>query len=140
VFTGYNYNWAGGSPVNPAGKEQPFSCLSAGHEKIWERFAQSGERPYIPVVTTGWDKRPWEAADAGDDQKAVYYTGRTPALVEQFIGKAIAWVKSNPTHATVERLILLYAWNENGEGGYLTPTKDEGSVYLQAVTEALHAN
>jgi hypothetical protein len=30
-----------------------------------------------------------------------------------------------------------YAWNENGEGGYLTPLKSTGATYLNAVHDAL---
>lgn len=135
LFTGYNYVGAG--KVTPNTKAQVFADLIPGHEHVWDAFAQRGERPYIPVVTTGWDKRPWEAVDAPDSKQAIYYPDRSPAIVGQFVGKAIAWVKANPSHATAERLILLYAWNENGEGGFLTPTKAEGTAYLDAVTKAL---
>ena len=141
VLTGYNYHeYPCAGQVTTTNKEQSFSSMISGHESIWNLFAERGERPYIPVVTTGWDKRPWEAVDVSDAQREVCYSDRSPALVEHFIGKAIAWIKANPTHATPEKLILLYAWNENGEGGYLTPTKAEGSVYLDAVTKTLRAN
>jgi hypothetical protein len=33
--------------------------------------------------------------------------------------------------------LLLYAWNENGEGGYLTPTEADGTKYLKAVERAI---
>jgi hypothetical protein len=33
--------------------------------------------------------------------------------------------------------MLLYAWNENGEGGYLTPTAVDGTEYLEAVERAI---
>jgi hypothetical protein len=26
---------------------------------------------------------------------------------------------------TKERIVLIYAWNENGEGGYIVPTKED---------------
>jgi hypothetical protein len=135
VFTGYNYHGQGA----PLGRAVPFSKMIPEHQAIWDGFAQRTDRPYIPVVTTGWDKRPWEAIDLPAAQRDVYYTDRSPVLVAQFIGNAIAWVKANPTHATAEKLVLLYAWNENGEGGYLTPTMAEGSAYLDAVTKAEQA-
>jgi len=141
LFTGYNYHgYAIPGQAKPASKEQAFASMISGHENIWDLFAQRSDCPYIPVVTTGWDKRPWEAVAAPDAKRDVYYPDRSPVLVEQFVGKAIAWVKANPTHATPEKLILLYAWNENGEGGYLTPTKTEGPAYLDAVTRALQGH
>jgi hypothetical protein len=40
----------------------------------------------------------------------------------------------NPTKTTKERIVLLYAWNENGEGGYLMPTKgDPNGEFLKAI-------
>jgi hypothetical protein len=33
--------------------------------------------------------------------------------------------------------LLVYAWNENGEGGYLTPTAADGTQYLEAVERAV---
>jgi hypothetical protein len=137
VFTGYNYSGAG--RTDPVGKEQHFADLIPAHEKIWDLFAQNGQRPCIPLVTIGFDRRPWELPSDPDAKHGLYYPDRTPALVEQIIAQAVTWVKANPTHATAERLVLLYAWNENGEGGYLTPTKAEGSVYLDTVNQALQA-
>jgi len=32
---------------------------------------------------------------------------------------------------------MLYAWNENGEGGYLTPTRAEGTAYLDAIARTV---
>ena len=44
---------------------------------------------------------------------------------------------AHPENITKERFLLLYAWNENGEGGYLNPTKSQGDVYLKAIREVL---
>ncbi len=43
----------------------------------------------------------------------------------------------HPDKATPQRLLLIYAWNENGEGGYLTPTAKDGAEYLKAVERAV---
>ena len=37
----------------------------------------------------------------------------------------------------MEKILLLYAWNEYGEGAYLTPTAEEGPSYLDAVKDGL---
>ncbi len=134
LFTGYNYSGAGKKVPNSI--EQPFANMIPGHEEIWKSFAERVALPYVPLVTTGWDKRPWEALDLPAAKQSRVYPDRSPALVEEMIRKAIQWVRANPTHTTAEKLILLYAWNENGEGGYLTPTKAEGSAYLDTVLKA----
>lgn len=135
VLTGYNY--AGAGKTKPEVKEQAFANMIPGQQAIWNRFAEGTKLPYIPLVSVGWDKRPWEAKDLPEAKRSHYYADRTPALVEELISKAIAWVKANRSHATAEQLILLYAWNENGEGGFLTPTKALGTAYLDAVTKAM---
>lgn len=40
----------------------------------------------------------------------------------------------HPEQTTAERIVLIYAWNEFGEGGYLAPTKgDPDGKYLKAL-------
>ena len=47
---------------------------------------------------------------------------------------AITWMANNPQATTEERLVLLYAWNEYGEGGYLAPTKgDPAGSFLKEI-------
>lgn len=128
VFTGYNYH---GHPVRGGQAIQAFSTMIEGHEDIWNRFAQKTHRPYIPVVTAGWDKRPWEERDG--KKPSVYYPDRTPYQVADFLNRAISWMDTHPAAITKERLLLIYAWNENGEGGYLTPTKSHADAYLREI-------
>jgi hypothetical protein len=135
-LTGYNYN---GFPMKGPDKIQPFSRMIEGHQDLWDRFAARSPLPYMPVVTVGWDKRPWE--DASDPKThAVYYPDRTPVQVADFITRAIKWMDQHPDKTPKERILLLYAWNENGEGGYLTPTKGMGDAYLRAVGKALNTS
>ncbi len=67
----------------------------------------------------------------------MYYPIGTPEAAGTFVDKAIDWLDRHPDKTPRERLVLLYAWNENGEGGYLTPTKADGDAYLRAVEAAL---
>jgi hypothetical protein len=134
LFTGYNYPGAG---AQPDVKQQTFASLIAGHEGIWESFARKTKVPYVPAVTTGWDMRPWEKPDLPAEKQSIYYPDRTPQAVGQFIEKAIDWLDRHPDRTLPERMVLLYAWNENGEGGYLTPTRADGDAYLRAVEAAV---
>jgi hypothetical protein len=134
LLTGYNYV---GFPMKSAERIQSYRTLVGGHEEIWNRFAQKNVLPYMPCVTTGWDKRPWE--DPAQPPKQPYYPDRTPPQITDFVSRAIKWMDDHPRNTTNERIVMLYAWNENGEGGYLTPTKGMGDAYLKAVRAALLA-
>jgi hypothetical protein len=68
----------------------------------------------------------------------LYYPDRTPLQLADFVRGAIRWMDVHPDKTTKERILLLYAWNENGEGGYLTPTKGMGDAYLKVVGSALN--
>lgn len=82
-----------------------------------------------PCVMVNWDNRPWKATKEG-----LYYTGRTPRAFREQIEVALQFAcKRNPRH----RLVMIYAWNELGEGGYLVPTlEDKKAVYLKQVKKA----
>ena len=54
---------------------------------------------------------------------------------------AMAWMDQHPDQITAERLMLIYAWNEFGEGGYIAPTRgDPNGKYLQALHAVLTAD
>ena len=111
-LTGYNYNggWMNG------GGSQPFRKLMQDSEKIFEQFAQTSPLPYIPVITAGWDRRPLEEDKLPPEKRSVWYPDRTPSLVEEFVRLGVRWLDKHPDKATSQRLLLIYAWNENGEG------------------------
>lgn len=103
-------------------EEKPFQILI---DKAKPNWVGTEEQPYIPVLNSGWDKRPWEGPDGLNQVEGWYFTGDTPELFKSFLSDAITWMDQNPTKTTRERLTLIYAWNELGEGGYLVPTKDD---------------
>lgn len=116
-------------------EEKPFQLLIDNAKPQWEG---SEEQPYIPCLNSGWDKRPWEGPNGLNQVEGWYFTGDTPDLFKSFLGDAITWMDNNPTKTTKERLTIIYAWNEIGEGGYLVPTKEdpEGSK-LKKIGELL---
>jgi hypothetical protein len=132
--TGYNNHDA---VTQRPGKEQLFSQLVTGQTKVWDFFAQKSSLPYIPAATVGWDRRPWETPSHPATIPTVYYSGRTPEGVEQIVRSAVTWVQKNPEHTVSDRLVILYAWNEIGEGGFLTPSKSQGTAYLDAVARGM---
>ena len=108
-----------------------YSELVTAHQQAW---AGSREQPYIPEITAGWDKRPWEGPSGLNQKPGWYFRDRTPAAFGQFLQSAIDWMDKHREQTTKERLVLVYAWNEFGEGGYIAPTKgDPNGRYLDAL-------
>lgn len=119
IITGYNYH-----SVGFIGKEQAIAIdtLHAAEQRLWSKLGQSLKKPYIPVSTMGWDPRPW----SNDKNKYIdkpYFTGFSAKSVELSVKGMINWMNANTSLMTGERIGLLYAWNENGEGAWLTPGK-----------------
>lgn len=84
----------------------------------------------IPLLTCGWDRRPW--FPSGD----IGFNWYVPDLQEwkRFLRAAFQTVKR--TIPIGFRTILIYAWNENGEGAYLMPTDgDKSASLLRAIKE-----
>jgi len=133
IFTGYNCNggWMNG------GGSQPFWKLIKLSDEIFEQMAKTSPLPCIPVITSGWDRRPWEEDKLPPERMSVWYPDRTPQFVEEFVRFGVRWLDKYPEKATPQRLLLIYAWNEYGEGGYLTPTAKDGTEYMDAVQRAI---
>ena len=130
LLTGYNYR-----PVYNVlhSKPEPYSALMAHSRKIFDKFA-GAPLPYIPVITSGWDWRPWNL-----NHRPSTWFFRTPRDVERFVRMGVRWIYHYYYYnrAPARHLLLLYAWNENGEGGWLTPTAIRGDAYLDAVQRAV---
>jgi hypothetical protein len=48
---------------------------------------------------------------------------------------------ANPAAVTKDRLAVIYAWNEIGEGSWRVPCKDDpGGAYLQAIRRVVLGN
>jgi hypothetical protein len=96
--------------------------MNVPDQRIFDQFAGKTPLPYVPVITAGWDRRPWEEDKLPSEKMSTWYPDRTPKLVEEFVGLGVCWLDKHPDKTTAQRLLLIYTWNENGEGGYLTPT------------------
>jgi len=106
--------------------------------------------PTITFVTTGWDTRPrlehpvpWipgtvrlDPTPAAEQKPLVDDVTAKPAELAKHLQEALEWTRNhralNPAHA-----ILMYAWNENDEGGWLIPTLGEGTARLEALANVL---
>ncbi len=118
AVTAYNHADAG----SEGALRSPYATLMAGHRPIWDRGAGDRPIPAIPVLTVGWDSRPWHGV------KAMAREGRTAAAFE-------AGLRSLKDHLdrTGGKVALLEAWNELGEGSDIEPTVAGGFELLEAV-------
>ncbi len=96
----------------------------------WRNAAKAGV-PYIPLVTTGWDYRPridnpvsWQKELASHGQK-VFPAIATPQEIASHLDRAIRFVQENKKVCPANAIII-YAWNEHDEGGWLAPTWTPG--------------
>ena len=118
-------------------KPHPYSELVARQESEW---AGTPGQPYMPCTIVGWDKRPWERAGSTEGG-AWYFPDATPEAFGAHVRRAVAWIDRHPESTPAERIIMVYAWNEYGEGGYLAPTRgDPEARSLKALEKAVESS
>lgn len=128
------------------GNQPTFTALAeAVEEGYWQNAAKAGV-PYIPLVTTGWDKRPrkdnpvsWEKGQPYHKQD-VFPSRPTPTQIAKHLKGALDFVGNHPEicHANA---VIIYAWNEYDEGGWIAPTRgadgEPDNGRLEAIKEVL---
>lgn len=120
---------------NGRSEAHQYAELMQAHRNAW---GGNREQPYLPVVTAGWDKRPWEGPTGQGQQSGWFFPDRTPEQFSDFLREAISWMGQHPEQTTAERIVMIYAWNELGEGGYIVPTRgDPNGRYLDAFLSVL---
>ena len=120
--TGYNYPAAGAEGKRWA----PYDTMITGCEEIWKEFFKRNEIKYIIPTSPGWDNRPW----AGED--ALVRFGNTPDKFADMCRRAKTLLLKRPD-TPENRVVVVEAWNEFGEGSYCEPTKPYGFGYLDAI-------
>jgi hypothetical protein len=122
------YNWAG-LGMSGASRHAPFASLIDGYRQQWERLRETCPLPMLLPLSGGWDSRPWHG------ENHLVRHGRTPALFRQHLAEARQWVEAQPARSAVERMVLIEAWNEWGEGSYIEPHAEFGFGYLDAIRD-----
>ena len=79
-------------------------------------------------------------AGCGGGNRHIGFAHRTHYNIAAGLEWAIPWIDRHPQKTTAERIVLLFAWNEYGEGGYLAPTQEVlQGAYLKAAKQVVHA-
>ncbi|WP_294183555.1 glycoside hydrolase family 99-like domain-containing protein [uncultured Sphingobacterium sp.] len=120
------------------GSEQKVNInkLVEAEPKFWTAIKNQTKLPVIPTITLNWDPRPWTNSFNKYDSKP-YYEGFNSRSVYRSVLNCNRWLINNKNNTLKENIALIYAWNENGEGAYLTPTKKEGDKKLKALKRAI---
>jgi hypothetical protein len=134
LITGYNYHQAAFSKgINPT----PVNNLIAKDYRSWDNISKCFKIPYIPTASLNWDPRP-QARNNQDLTSFQRYDGFSSRSVYQAVSSLKRWLVSNPDKTLNERIGLIYAWNEYGEGSWLTPSKNQKENLLDGVKQALN--
>jgi len=132
MVTGYNY-------PNPGYRNQLMQyhvdSLASFGKYVWNKFHHT-DLPYIPVATLNWDPRPW-ANGNNWYSKATRFNGYNANTVYKAVRALSDWINNNPGDTPSDRIGLLYAWNEYGEGAWLTPSENDTLHLLSGVKRAL---
>ncbi len=106
---------------------EPYAKLVEMNRWYWNQYKATG-REVVPLVNAGWDGRPRNYPGA-------WYETAQPAEVANAVKSALDWTRANPSTARAGT-VLIYAWNEHDEGGWLCPTLNPDGT---ANTERLQA-
>ena len=126
-------------------KNATYAQLAAEAEQFWEDCRNTGAA-VVPTVMTGWDRRPrvehpvfWETYQKPNVGLDKFYAPPTPSELSQHLVHALTWVNGHPGTAPA-KAVLIYAWNENDEGGWLVPTLEGGDWRIRALRSVLLTN
>ncbi|MFI7066805.1 hypothetical protein ACIBL3_37800 [Kribbella sp. NPDC050124] len=135
--------------TGPATPGAPYSSITDAESALWPEYAAAAGQ-VIPTVSTGWDPRPRHDYPApwGAQPDTSYLTDDdfwseqgTPEQIAAHLKNAVHWTKTH-SPSTAANSVLIYAWNENLEGGWICPTLYEmryagRPLRLNAIADAL---
>ncbi len=111
----------------------PYELLIKHAEDGWVRYAEKSSKPYVPYVPSGWDPRPWK------DPRPSFALPNREEWTDALRRVKIALDKypnlGVPVKGGRQKMLLIYAWNEFGEGGIVAPTRGDGDMKLEAIRE-----
>lgn len=121
------------------------SCTGVGGKGMWDRQKQG--QKVIPSVSAGWDPRPrietpnpWShyyENSKGETKLGRLRSAETDAAeIADGVKSALLWNRQNPD-AGEAKAVVIYAWNEFDEGGWICPTLSEGTRRLDAIRKVL---
>ena len=112
-----------------AGDMPKYTDLAKAVETWYWKRAAKAKVPYVPMVTAGWDKTPrkdnpvsWEKKGQGYHKQKVFPSRATPEEIAAHLKRSLEFVDQRPDICEA-RAVVIYAWNEYDEGGWIAPTR-----------------
>lgn len=108
-----------------------YDVLRSKAETFWQKLKAADEM--VPICMAGWHTEPRGGAGR--------YNYALPWQLSDHVQNAINFSAAN----SPSKAVLLYAWNEHSEGGWLCPTWRDGTLananfdYINAITRVLAA-
>lgn len=131
------------------GSQPTFSDFATAiEEQYWTKSDQAGA-VQVPLVSSGWDKRPridhpvsWEPKTSNSYHlRTSWPPPPTPGELASHLKGAIRFVSLHPGSCE-SKAILIYAWNEYDEGGWIAPTLGANGLpdtgRLDAIREVIY--
>jgi hypothetical protein len=111
----------------------PYSELLEMAQGAWKRFGEKSTKPYVPYVPAGWDPRPWRDARPSfsmpDEREWMGALMEVRKVMDRYPDRlGVPMGKDR-----LQKMIMIYAWNEFGEGGYIAPTQADGGMKLNVI-------
>lgn len=122
------------------GWENPDTYTYLGYEELaqadttlWNSFRDAGLQA-IPTLSTGWDPRPHRDDEwgYGGYKSGPVVDQATPEQLAAHLEETLQWIRTYPASAP-SNAVVIYAWNEVSEGGWVIPTHAEGTARLDAL-------
>ncbi|WP_454630028.1 hypothetical protein [Bradyrhizobium cenepequi] len=120
----------------------PFTKLTQIAERGWNELKKS-HLPVVPTVMTGWDRRPrierpvpWETKQRPGEGMENFFTAPTKEELVDHLTQSLEWIAAQAPEQQAP-VALIYAWNENDEGGWLMPTWPCQTDRLDALHQVL---
>jgi hypothetical protein len=115
----------------------PYSSLVFSEVNNWESH-KATRKKVVPWVTSGWDPRPrydnpvsWTTVGPND-----WIQTATAAEIANHLSDGLNWTRNYPASAEANT-VLMYAWNEFDEGGWICPTLLGGTARLDAIRNVI---
>lgn len=115
-----------------------YSAAASNEQTQWNNYKNTGKK-IVPFVTTGWDTRPYHDNPAGfysDPGIDGWEQYASPQEIGNQLQDSLDWTYGNPT-AVDANTVIMYAWNEFTEGGWLVPSLYFGADRLNAAASVL---
>ena len=127
------------SYANTEGQGTTFASLARSDVEKWEAFSRTGVK-LIPLVSAGWNLMPridnpppWGASSGG---RGTNFDLPQPEEIATHIREGLSFVVDHRDICDANS-ILVYAWNEFCEGGWLCPTYGDGARRLESIRSML---